>query len=222
MRVTECFLTTDGDLTDDLESKSQDLNQIYGFAIQATVSLVDLPAVAASRTIQNTVYTAVTAGVGGNSITIVYLDPGGNNQALSVSVVTNAITVHLATNGGGTITSTNDLIAAAILASAPAHALVTSVVGGGHGSDVVTAVGSTALQNGADPTPGEVAGTLKLQACNDDENYVDVEDSSFVIDDAGTTVWNYDISNFKFVKAVWVDGGTEAGSIDVLFFGRGF
>lgn len=70
----------------------------------------------ASKTIGHLVYTAVTTGVGGNSIRIKYTSGG----SLSVSVSSNDITVQLKNDGS----STNALIAAAVAASSPASALV--------------------------------------------------------------------------------------------------
>lgn len=91
-------------------------------------------------------YTAVTAGSGGDGITIRYLDPAGNNQVLSIGVVASAITVNLATGVGGAITSTAASIAAAIALSAPAAALVTVAnKTGNDGSGVVIALAATNL-----------------------------------------------------------------------------
>ncbi|MCJ7615184.1 MAG: flagellar hook protein FlgE [Desulfobacterales bacterium] len=71
-------------------------------------------------------YTAINGGVNGNSISVVYVDPGIASQALSVGVVGNAITVNLATDAGLVITSTAAEIAAAVAAKAEAAALVTA------------------------------------------------------------------------------------------------
>jgi hypothetical protein len=99
-------------------------------------------------------YTAKAYGASGNAITIAYVDPGANSQALSVSVADQNITVSLATNGSGTITSTSALVVAAINASGPAAALVTAAVdgtdgGAGTGAAAVTAMARAALANGA-------------------------------------------------------------------------
>lgn len=82
-------------------------------------------------------------------VRVTYADPGANNAALSVSVSGNDITVNLATNGTGTITSTAAQVKAAIEASSPASALVTVA----HkplndGTGVVTALAQTALTGG--------------------------------------------------------------------------
>lgn len=83
----------------------------------------------ASLVVTDITYTAVNQGTGGNAITVVYV-VAGNNTALSVAVAGSAITVNLATNGGGVGTSTAAQVQAAIAASAPATALVTAAVTG--------------------------------------------------------------------------------------------
>lgn len=98
-------------------------------------------------------FDAVTPGTAGNSITIAYVDPAGNDAELSVVVVSNAITVNLATGVAGAITSTAEEIADAIAASVPAAALVTAVnKAGNDGTGVVTAMAATPLAGGA-PAP---------------------------------------------------------------------
>ncbi len=96
---------------------------------------------------QSLTYTAVTSGALGNLITIRLLDPSAINQVLSVTVVSSAITVHLATDGSGTITSTGDLIKAAVNANAAAALLV--LVSGSNAS-TVTALAATPLASGRD------------------------------------------------------------------------
>lgn len=111
-------------------------------------------------------FTAVTAGTGGNSVTVTYVDPSGNNQALAISVLGSAITASLATGGGGAITSTAAQIKTAIEASAAASALVTVAnKSGNDGTGVVTAMAATALSGGTaapsvavvETTPGVTA-----------------------------------------------------------------
>lgn len=103
-------------------------------------------------------WTAQTAGAAGNSITIRLQDPGGNNQPLTVNVTTTNIVVLLATDGGGLITSTAAQVEAAILASAPASALVTATnQAPSTGAGLVVATGPTNLASGAG-----VAGQLSV------------------------------------------------------------
>jgi hypothetical protein len=100
-------------------------------------------------------FTAVEYGAGGNSISIAYIDPGAINQSLSVTVADKAITVSLATNGSGTITSTAAQVKAAIEANAVANALVTAAINtsdsgsADDGSGVVTALAAANMTGGA-------------------------------------------------------------------------
>ncbi|MBP9897468.1 MAG: hypothetical protein KBF28_03790 [Gemmatimonadales bacterium] len=97
--------------------------------------------------------TAVTAGADGNDITVAYIDPGANNAALSVSVTGTAITVNLATGGGGAITSTAADVDAAIDALPAAAALVTPAnKAANDGSGVVIAMAAAPLVGGMTPT----------------------------------------------------------------------
>ena len=70
---------------------------------------------------------AKVGGVGGNAITVAFVQ-AGLNTPLTVAVVGNAITVNLATDGGGTITSSYSQAAAAIAASVAASALVIVII----------------------------------------------------------------------------------------------
>ena len=98
-------------------------------------------------------YTAVTAGADGNDITIRYVDPAAISQALAVSVLGTAITVSLATDGAGVITSTAAQVDAAIDALPAAAALVTPAnKAGNDGTGVVTAMTAAALTGGMTPT----------------------------------------------------------------------
>jgi hypothetical protein len=96
------------------------------------------------------VFTAANGGTGGNSITVTYVDPAGNDQALGVVVTDSDIVVNLATGPAGAITSTADDIAAAIAADEDAAALVTVAdADGNDGSGVVTAMAEATLTGGA-------------------------------------------------------------------------
>ncbi|MBN1256823.1 MAG: hypothetical protein JXA52_03875 [Planctomycetes bacterium] len=103
------------------------------------------------------IFTAQAAYVGsaGNDISVELVDPGAENQSLSVSVNGKAITVYLATDSDGNIdtaASTATLVAAAITASTAAVALVAPTVVGGGG--VVEARGRTYLSGGIDADAG--------------------------------------------------------------------
>ena len=100
-------------------------------------------------------FTAKEYGTGGNAITIVYVDPGDNDQLLSVVVVGSAATVNLATGVAGAITSTAALVLAAWEAEAAALALASVVIDTGDtgvaddGSGIVTALAVANFTAGA-------------------------------------------------------------------------
>lgn len=118
----------------------------YGDGVKATLVTALL---GADNDIQ---WTARTAGAGGNLITIAYVDPNANSQALSVVVVGTAITVNLATGAAGAITSTAKDVLAAVMANADAAVLVLgelAIDNNGHG--VVTAMAAANLAGGVSP-----------------------------------------------------------------------
>lgn len=104
------------------------------------------------------VYTAKSAGVAGNSITVAHVDPAGNNAALGVVVSGSAITVNLATDGASAPTSTADQVKDAIIASAPASALVdVSSVSPSTGNGVAAVLAATNLAGGKASTVSSVS-----------------------------------------------------------------
>lgn len=131
---------------------------------ESTVLFTASPAVQAVVTIPGTganagvTYKAVDAGTAGNSIRVRHV-VAGNSTPLSISVAGLDITVNVATDGGGAPTSTATLIAAAILASGPASALVTATVTG-NGSGITLAAAYTNLVGGLD---GGSVSALKSQ-----------------------------------------------------------
>lgn len=124
-----------------------------------------IPAVAATLTTALTganndlKFTAVTAGVAGNSITIDYVDPGGASATLSCTVLVNAITVSLGRTLSAIDTTATAL--AAIIAGTPAAAaLVTAANAAGNtGAGLVTALAATPLAGGTALVPATPAGT---------------------------------------------------------------
>lgn len=93
---------------------------------------------------------AKTAGVAGNAVTIALVGPVANDQALDVTVIASAITVHLATGVAGAITSTAGQVKNAINVDTEAKALVTaSVAPGNSGGGIVTALAAANLAGGA-------------------------------------------------------------------------
>lgn len=96
-------------------------------------------------------WSANLRGTAGNTVTVALVDPSANNAALSVSVSGTAITVHLATGGTGSITSTAAQVIAAIAASAAASALVdVANASTSTGAAAVVAAAAAALTGGAD------------------------------------------------------------------------
>ena len=98
-------------------------------------------------------YVADTTGIAGNSITTAYIDPALADQPLTVTVTGTDIVVSLATNSVPAITSTADLVIAAINAHPAASALVdaSSVETG-----VMVAMGATPLAGGIDSSLTDV------------------------------------------------------------------
>ncbi len=92
-------------------------------------------------------FTDARAEGSAGTLSVSFVNPGGNNAALGVVVSGNAITVNLATNGTGAITSTAADIVTAIQASTSASALVNVK---SDTAGVVGAVASTNLTQGTD------------------------------------------------------------------------
>lgn len=107
---------------------------------------VNIPA---SKIEQDITYTAACTDYdAGNSITVTYVSQGpALNQALSISVAGQAITVNLATDGAGADSSTATQIAAAINASLAAAELVSASVSG-TGATIQAPVVASALAGG--------------------------------------------------------------------------
>lgn len=77
-------------------------------------------------------FTAAAPGANTTTVTITDHTLLGPNAALSVVVVGNAVTINVATNGAGVATSSTNSIIAALIASAPAMALLTpTLIGDG-------------------------------------------------------------------------------------------
>lgn len=107
------------------------------------------------------------------TVRITYVDPAANSAALSVTVSGSDITVNLATNGSGTITSTAALVKAAIEAKAEAAALITVAnAPSNDGTGVVTAMSQQTLGAWAGTSP-TVDVTLQC-SFNDGISYHDI------------------------------------------------
>lgn len=94
-------------------------------------------------------FIAVAGGDAGENITIAYVDPSGNDQPLGIVVTDLAIVVNLATDSGGSITSTAQEIMDAVNEDEDASALVTaSLKVTNDGTGVVIAMSPTNLTSG--------------------------------------------------------------------------
>ena len=76
------------------------------------------------------------------------VDPGGNNAALAVAVLGEVVTVNLATDGAGAVTTTNTEVIAAVRASAAARALVDVRLAAGAVAGAVVAAAAVANVSG--------------------------------------------------------------------------
>lgn len=93
-------------------------------------------------------FTAREGGPGGNDITIAYL-VAGTNTPLTCTVNGKAIVVNVATNGGGSATSTAAEVKSKIEATADANALVSvALASSNDGTGVVTALSAASLTGG--------------------------------------------------------------------------
>lgn len=91
---------------------------------------------------------ALVAGTDGNSISLTLVDPSANTQTLGVSVTGTAITVNLATDGTGVITSTVKSVAEALNADTDVKDLAKASYGG-TGAGLVAAAALANLSGGA-------------------------------------------------------------------------
>lgn len=92
------------------------------------------------------IFQALVEGEPGDAISIEYVDPGAANQAMSIAVTGNKITVSLATGISGQITSTAEEIADAINSHGTARTMVTAELQSGQsGSGRVTAMTEKSL-----------------------------------------------------------------------------
>lgn len=67
---------------------------------------------------------------------------------------------------------------------------------------------------------GSPVGTLTLEASNDNSNWVTVTDSSYSVTSAGNYMWNFTVSNFKWVRVVYTrTSGT--GTLSARIYARG-
>ena len=121
---------------------AQNPNPVQTGGYLAIIPRLQAAAVAGFLSVQDITYIAVATGTGGNAISIQYTT-GGVAGSEVVTVVGNAITVQIASGA-----STANQIAAAIVASAPASALVTANIYGVGTNHQVAPFGPTNLSGG--------------------------------------------------------------------------
>jgi hypothetical protein len=109
-------------------------------------------------------YTAKEYGTDGNDISVTHVDPGGNSKSLVVTVDGKDITISLATDGSGTITTTCNELKAAVDAHEGASALVDIAVEG-TGEGVVEAKAKASLTGGVNVTEG-IIGSVAFDETN--------------------------------------------------------
>ncbi len=140
----------DLDLADALEGHESDFYTVIISSDFSDADVTHIDAVAAVKAylkVQDILYTAKTAGVAGNSITIDY-DIGASAGAATVVVTVNAIVVTISS------TTTAATIAAAIVASGPAAALVDVAVDSGDETDIQAVTSSAPLAHGVSAVTG--------------------------------------------------------------------
>lgn len=125
-------------------------------------------AVASTLTDQDITYTAQTAGVAGDSITIELINDAATDVALSINVTGTDIAVTLEKVADAIVTTADELVAA-INADQDAYALV---MASGSGQSPLIALAQTALSGGAD----EFASGNKLwESADTNARFEDVE-----------------------------------------------
>ena len=165
---------------------------LVGTAPNAALGILAALTLGATFTNNALVFTAVALGALGNGVTVSMVDPDEADAALSVAVVGRDITISLATDELGAITSTAASVLAAVTASAPAAALVTVANGAGSvGSGLSAPSAPAVLSGGTDSafplnTPRLVTGRHEVAKLGLTGTLPDALDSIF--DQAGAVV----------------------------------
>ena len=132
---------------DPLKTNKTDQHQEYLFTWRASA----VAAVKAYITLAPLKWTAVADGTPGNFISVQYIDPGLPGQSLSVTRSGSTVTVSLATDSGGLITTiASDVVAAALLDASVMEIVTVAVDSGSLPPDPVAAAPLTPLANGID------------------------------------------------------------------------
>lgn len=144
------ILANEADVAEKMDLPSE-VTPVNGEKATVTIDMTNVDA--------DLTYTAVVFGEDGNDITVTHVDPSANNATLDVTVSGTDITVSLATDGGGLITSTAAQVKAAVNAD-PEASLLVLCEDENAGAGVVNAVVQTPLTGGVDVTAGEVGQVL--------------------------------------------------------------
>jgi phage tail sheath protein FI len=143
---------------------------IVGTAPNSEAAIAGTLTIGAAATNDGIKFTAATAGLLGNDISVRIFNPGTNSAALAVTVVGKAISISLATNVSGVATSTAAQILTAYALVSAATALATAAaVPGSSGAGVSATYATSFLSGGLDAafplnTPVLVAADRTLAA----------------------------------------------------------
>lgn len=148
-------------------------------SIQLTVPAIAAASVTVEMTNNNAdlTYTAKTNGYRGNSISVTHVDPGENDEPLTISRSGDDITISLATGEAGAIESTAAEVAAAIN-SDPVISLVLAATADGTGEGVVEAKSKATLSGGVDGLQVHFK-AASLSVTNGEMTAIFKEDASF-------------------------------------------
>jgi len=169
------------------------------------------------------VYTAVTGGGLGNNISVQYINPSANSSPLDIDVVEDAIKVYLATDGSGVITTTGDLLKAAIEAHPVASTMVTVAdAAANDGSGVVTAMATTYLSGGAGADVTTPAGgtTSRLWTFAPTMNADDLDSLTMYWGDPNVQAFQADYAMIDEMTIAADAGGTDGVTVSISGQGR--
>lgn len=69
---------------------------------------------------------------------------------------------------------------------------------------------------------GNTRGTMALYASNDGLNFSQIQNSSYLISSSGNYVWNVLSANYDYVQWRFASSATSTGTMQVLFYSKGF
>jgi hypothetical protein len=136
----------------------------YDIKINCEYSDSEYASITTSYTPTNSNYKirAKDPGLGGNSITVAIKDPGIANSSATITVTSNTITINLATDSTGLISSTVASLRTLVNGSATARAKINFLLEGGDGSGLAVPLPHTHLSGGGDGLPLTTALDVKV------------------------------------------------------------